>query len=157
MDTKNKRTWVAALKSVQIAAGLVEMPGNQLRDWARSTLAEITSSALTAGELDEISEAFFESVQKKTLVAGESKPVLFQYRTDWKDLPLAPLQVEESRTPRQIGQMASAYFLIEPPGSPPAPFPANPYGSPSNYLLHPSIDVLDQKTITKISSRDTGA
>jgi hypothetical protein len=133
------------------------MPSNQLRDWARNTLAEIASSALTTSELDEISEAFFESVQKKTLVARESKPVLFQYRTDWKDFPLAPLQVEESRTPRQIGQMASAYPSIEPAGSPPPPFPANPYGSPSNYLLHPSIDVLDQETITKISSRDTGA
>ena len=157
MDAKQKRQWVTALKALQTAAGFGDVPNNQLRDWGRSTLAGITSAALDARDLDDISDAFLESVQKNRNLVQAPERTLFRYQTDWKNFPLVPPEVQESRLPRQLGQVTSSYPLTETSDNTPAPYPANPYISPTTYLLHPSIDVLDQETITKISSRDTGA
>lgn len=155
MNAKQKSKWVAALKALQTAAALPEMSGDQLRGWAIDTLARIAPSALPASDSDEISDMFVEHSRQGNF-SRNPRSVLFRYMTDWSASPPTLDDIGQSGVLAQLGQAVSPYPLIDPPVLPVA-YLSNPFSSPASYLAHPGIDVLDQETLTKIASRDTGA
>lgn len=155
MNAERKNKWVAALKALQTAAALPEMPDDRLRDWAMDTLARIAPPALTASDVAEISRAFIEHSRQSDL-SGKPGPLLLRYKTDWPEFPLALEEIGQSGVPAQLGQAVNPYPLMDAPVLP-AAYLSNPFSSPTSYLAHPGIDVLDQETIIKLASRDTGA
>jgi hypothetical protein len=157
MNAKQRLRWVAALKAVQAAAALPNMSRNELREWARVTLTGIASSALSESDLDHISRAFSESSGSSP--SGMPRGVLFRYKTDWPEFPLDVAEQSDALSDvlLQLGQAKSPYPQLDAPVTPLAAYLLNPFSSPSSYLAHPGIDVLDQETITRIASRDTGA
>ena len=155
MDAEQRNKWVAALDALQTAAALPDLSDNQLRDWAIETLARAASPALHVSDIDEISGAFIENSREANL-SGMPLPLQLRYKTEWSAVPLGRA-IEPSGVLAQLGQTASPYSSIGPPALSVASYPSNPFSSPAIYLAHPGIDVLDQETITKIASRDTGA
>lgn len=138
MDARQRKRWVAALKALRTASAASGMAGEQLRSWALDTLAAMPSADLDAGSRDAIADAFLAAIQPgvSLVPAAARLPVFMSF---------------DKLEARELEQMMSRYAA-------PAPGElANPYSSPASYLLHPTIDVLDQETIRKISSRDTGA
>lgn len=154
MDAKQIREWVAALQAIHTATGRIEMPGAQLRNWARDTLAKLTSAALDANNLEEISEAFLASSQD-TQFAVDTE--LLEYQRGREEVSRFPAKSDAPSVLRWLEQTASPYPLVDTANTLSAPALVNPYSSPTNYLQHPTIDILDQETITRISARDTGA
>lgn len=158
MESELRKKWVAARAFLNVAAGLGDRPRDVLRDWARQTLSELTSAGLDPQSIREISDDFADPLMKLSLPRwGE----LSAYLPRAAQVGIVSGSPDLATFIRQEQQALQFY-----PGIAALPgfdtrFSASslddPYSSPSSYLSHPIIDVLDQETITKIASRSTGA
>ena len=154
MDAKRLDEWVTALQAIHTAAGLTGMPDERLRRWTRHTPAAITSSTLAANNLHEITETFL-AYRRNTKFASSTE--LLTYQKDSTESSLAQAKNDTYSVLRWLEQTANLYPVIGAADKLSAASLTDPYSSPCTYLQHPAIDVLDQETITKIATRDTGA
>jgi len=154
MDAKRLKDWVTALQAIRTAAGPAQMRDSQLRSWAIQTLAGISSTTLDPSDLHEITDAFLES-DRNTKSSTDTN--LVTYQNDQTGFLFRPAKEEAYSIFRWLEQTASPYPVTGTADQLSTASLVYPYSLPRTYLEHPVIDVLDQETITKIATRDTGA
>lgn len=160
MDAEQKNNWLAALTAQWRTVRRARMPSVELQLWARQTLLAISAPELDLVSVYAIANEFVESVRMAASVraatANPPRHATARAAFALADTAPSPLAALPQRKPVTRDYFGGRRL----PGSADEPAPpssGDPYASPANYLRHPTIDVLAQETIARISSRDTGA